>query len=185
MDKNNHFMNLLDAFVAIWLCLGLIKGYRNGFFVELASLISIMLGIYVAIRFSFITKSYLEKEVSCDPKTLQVAAFALTFIIVIIVVSCLAKAFTSIANFASLGFLNNFLGAFIGLLRTILVVSILLNLFQKINFESGFISKEMKKKSTLYPMVQEVSKNIYPAISEWFEVFQYEEFRLENDSGKK
>jgi len=132
-------MNLLDAFVAIWLCLGLIKGYRNGFFVELASLISIMLGIYVAIRFSFITKSYLEKEVSCDSKTLQVAAFALTFIIVIIVVSCLAKAFTSIANFASLGFLNNFLGAFIGLLRTILVVSILLNLFQKINFESGFI----------------------------------------------
>ena len=178
-------MNLLDAFVAIWLCLGLIKGFRNGFFVELASLISILLGIYLAIRFSFVTKSYLEKEVSWDAKTIQVVAFAITFIIVIIVVSSLARAFTSIANFASLGFMNNFFGAFLGLLRTILVVSVLLNLFQKINFENCFLSKEMKEKSTLYPMVQEVSKNIYPAISEWFEVFQSKEFQLENDLQKE
>lgn len=178
-------MELIDIILAVFLVLGIIKGFRNGFFVELASLISIMLGIYLAIRFSFITKSFLEKEVSWDAKTIQVAAFALTFLIVIIVVSCLAKAFTSIANFASLGFMNQFLGAFLGLLRTILVVSVLLNLFQKINFENRFVSKEMKEKSTLYPMVQEVSKNIYPAISEWFEVFQSEEFRLENDLDKK
>jgi hypothetical protein len=43
----------------------------------------------------------------------------------------------------------------------------------------------MKEKSTLYPLVQEVSKNIYPAISGWFEVFKSEEFRLENDLDKK
>ncbi len=178
-------MELIDIVLAVVLLFGVFKGFRNGFFVELASLISIMLGIYLAIRFSFITKSYLEKEVSWDAKTIQVAAFALTFVMVIIVVSCLAKAFTSMANFASLGFLNNFLGAFLGLLRTILVVSILLNLLQKVNFENCFLSKEMKEKSTLYPMVQEVSKNIYPAISEWFEVFQSKEFRLENDLDKK
>lgn len=178
-------MELIDIILAVFLVLGIIKGFRNGFFVELASLISIMLGIYLAIRFSFITKSFLEKEVTWDAKTIQVAAFALTFLIVIIVVSCLAKAFTTIANFASLGFINNFLGAFLGLLRTILVVSVLLNLLQKINFENRLVSKEMKEKSTLYLMVQEVSKNIYPAISGWFEVFQSEEFRLENDLDKK
>ena len=178
-------MELIDIVLAVVLIFAIIKGFRNGFFVELASLISIMLGIYLAIRFSFVTKSFLEKEVSWNAKTIQVAAFAITFIIVIIVVSYLAKAFTSIANFATLGFLNNFLGAFLGLLRTILVVSVLLNLIQKINFENSFLSKEMKDKSTLYPIVQEVSKNIYPAISEWFEVFQSKEFRLENDLQKE
>ncbi len=178
-------MELIDIVLAVVLIFGIIKGFRNGFFVELASLISIMLGIYLAIRFSYVTKSYLEKEVSWDATTIQVVAFAITFIIVIIVVSSLAKAFTSIANFASLGFMNNFLGAFLGLLRTILVVSVLLNLFQKINFENRFLSKEMKEKSTLYPIVQEVSKNIYPAISAWFEVFQSKEFRLENDLQKE
>ncbi len=178
-------MELIDIVLAVVLIFGIIKGFLNGFFVELASLISIMLGIYLAIRFSFVAKYYLEKEVSWDATTIQVAAFAITFIIVIIVVSSLARAFTSIANFASLGFMNNFLGAFLGLLRTILVVSVLLNLFQKINFENRFLSKEMKEKSTLYPIVQEVSKNIYPAISAWFEVFQSKEFQLENDLQKE
>lgn len=178
-------MELIDIILAVVLVVGIFKGFRNGFFLELASLISIMLGIYLAIRFSFITKSYLEKEVSWDAKTIQVTAFAITFILVIIVVSSLAKVFTLVANFASLGFLNNFLGAFLGLLRTILVVSILLNLLQKVNFENYFLSKETKEKSTLYSLVQEVSKNIYPAISEWFEVFQSDEFRLEHDQEKR
>jgi membrane protein required for colicin V production len=177
-------MELIDIVLSVVLILGVFKGYRNGFFVELASLISIMLGIYLAIRFSFITKSYLEKEVAWNPKAIEVAAFAITFLIVIIVVSSLAKAFTSMANFASLGFVNNLLGAFLGLLRTVLVVSILLNLLQKVNFENCFLSKETKEKSTLYPLVQEVSKNIYPSISDWFEVFQTNEFSLENDRKK-
>jgi membrane protein required for colicin V production len=138
-------MELIDIVLVVVLVVGVFKGFRNGFFLELASLISIMLGIYLAIRFSFITKSYLEKEVSWDAKSIQVAAFAITFILVIIVVSSLAKVFTSVANFASLGFLNNFLGAFLGLLRTILVVSILLNLLQKVNFENCFLSKKTKE----------------------------------------
>lgn len=177
-------MELIDIVLAVVLGVGVFKGFRHGFFLELASLISIMLGIYLAIRCSFITKSYLEKEVSWDAKTIQVVAFALTFIIVIIIVSSLAKVFTAMANFASLGFLNNFLGAFLGLLRTILVVSILLNLLQKVNFENCFLSKETKEKSTLYPIVQEVSKNIYPSIAAWFKVFQAEEFHLDNKREK-
>jgi membrane protein required for colicin V production len=178
-------MEMVDIVLSVILILGIIKGFRNGFFVELASLVSILLGIYVAIRFSFITKSYLEKEVSWNPKTIQVAAFAITFIAIIIAVSCLAKAFTSIANFASLGFLNNLLGALLGVLRTILVLSVVLNLFQKIHFENCFLSKENKRKSTIYPIVQEVSKNIYPSIEDWFEVFQNNNFKLENDAEKE
>jgi membrane protein required for colicin V production len=178
-------MEMIDIVLAVILILGIIKGFRNGFFVELASLVSILLGIYLAIRFSFITKSYLEKEVSWDPKTIQVAAFAITFIAVIVAVSLLAKAFTSIANFASLGFLNNLLGALLGVLRTILVLSIVLNLFQKIHFENCFLSKENKAKSSLYPVIQEVSKNIYPSIEAWFEVFQNNDFKLENDAEKE
>lgn len=178
-------MEMIDIVLSVILLLGIIKGYRNGFFVELASLVSILLGIYVAIRLSFITKSYLEKEVSWDPKTIQVVAFAITFIAVVFAVSCLAKAFTTMANFASLGFLNNVLGALLGVFRMILVLSIVLNLFQKIKFEKCFLSNENKEKSTLYPIIQEVSKNIYPSIEAWFEVFQTEEFQLENDAEKE
>jgi len=178
-------MELIDIILTVVLILGIIKGFRNGFFVELASLVSILLGIFVAIKFSYLTQSYLEQHGNWNPKTVQVAAFALTFVIVIIIVSMLAKIFTSIANFAFLGLLNSLLGALIGFLRTILVMSVLLNLFQKLNVIQNIIPVECKKKSVLYMPIREISKTIYPAISDWFEVFQTDEFTIKNPKQKR
>ncbi|WP_309642249.1 CvpA family protein [Flavobacterium sp.] len=174
-------MNILDFFIGIFLIIGLVKGFRNGFFVELASLVSILLGIFIAIRFSYLTKSYLEHHGTWNPQTIQVVAFAVTFILVVIGVSMLAKVFTSIANFAFLGFANSVLGGIVGLLRSVLVMSILLNLFQKLNADHGLLSKETKEKSTLYWPIQEISKTIYPSISGWFETFKSNEFEFENE----
>ena len=174
-------MHIPDVFIGIFLAVGLLKGFRNGFFVELASLVSILLGIFIAIKFSFLTKSWLEHHGSWNPKTIQVAAFALTFIFVLIGVSMLAKIFTAIANFAFLGFVNSALGGLFGLLRSILVLSILLNLLHKINFNHTFISAETQQKSIFYLPVQDISKMIYPSISDWFDAFKSNGFKFEND----
>ena len=183
-EFNSDSMTILDFFIGLFLIIGLVKGFRNGFFVELASLVSILIGILIAIKFSYLTKSYLEQHGSWNPKTIQVVAFALTFILVVVGVSILARVFTSIANFAFLGFANSIFGAVIGLLRAVLVMSILLNLFQKLNVNHALISKETKEKSMLFLPVQEVSKKIYPSISEWFEVFKSKEFKFENEKKK-
>jgi membrane protein required for colicin V production len=174
-------MTSIDILLMVVLLIGIVNGFRNGFFVELASLISVMLGIYVAIRFSFLTKSYLEKEVDWNPTVVQVVAFAITFLLVIVVVSSMAKIFTSVANFASLGFINNFFGALLGLIRTILVVSVLLNLMQKAQLETYFLSEQNKRNSKVYGFVQEVSKEVYPSIADWFAVFQKDDFKLADD----
>ncbi len=174
-------MNILDCFIGVFLILGLVKGFRSGFFVELASLISVLLGIFIAIKFSYLTKTWLEHHGAWNPKTVQVMAFAMTFILVIVGVSMLAKVFTTIANFAFLGLANSILGALLGLLRTILVLSILLNLFQKLNVDHAILSKETKEKSTLFIPIQAISKKIYPSISEWFDVFKSNGFEFENE----
>lgn len=171
-------MTSIDIILAAILFVGIFNGYRNGLIIELASLISIMLGIYAAIRFSFLTKSLLENEVNWNPTTIQVAAFALTFLIAIVIVSSMAKIFTTVANFASLGFVNNFFGAFLGLIRTILVVSVFLNLIEKSKLETCFVSEKTVQNSEVYSFVKDVSKEIYPAIADWFEVFQKNDFKF-------
>jgi len=173
-------MATLDIFLAVFLCYGLIKGIKNGFFVELASLVSMLLGIFIAIKFSYVMKAFLENHYpSSNPKVMQVAAFALTFILVIVAVSLLAKFFTSLANFAALGIFNKILGGLFGVLKTILMLSILLNLFQKINVGETFLSKENQEKSIFFNPVREISMVIYPSIEEWFAVFKDENFELE------
>jgi membrane protein required for colicin V production len=173
-------MNYLDIILSIFLIMGLINGVKNGFFVELASLVSILLGIFIAIKFSYLMKTYLEHHGSWNPKTVQVVAFALTFLLVIVAVSFLAKFLTGLANFASLGIFNKLLGGLFGTLRTVLMISIGLNLLQKINYDHTFLDEETMQQSQLYQPIQEVSKMIYPAIDDWFTAFKEKGFELEH-----
>lgn len=162
-------MSFLDIILGVLLCIGVFKGIRNGLFVELASLVSLILGIYVAIKFSFLAKIMLSGFVHWNPKTIQITAFIITFLVVVVAISLLAKFLTSIANFAQLGVINNLGGGFFRLLKTILIVSIFLNLFEKINFNNTFARKETLDKSIFYRPIQQTAGFIYPSIEKWYE----------------
>lgn len=162
-------MSLLDVFLGVILVLSMFKGIKNGFFVEFASLVSLILGIYVAIKFSYLARIILSGIVHWNPKTVQITAFIITFIIVVVSISVMAKLFTSIANFAQLGVINSIGGGFFRLLKTILIISIFLNLFEKINFNNTFAKKETLDKSLFYRPIQKTAGFIYPSIEKWYE----------------
>ncbi len=84
-------MSLFDIIFGVILCYSLYKGFKNGLFVEIASFISLLLGIYLAIKFSSLMKGIITPHVSWNPNTIQITAFILTFILVVIGVYLLAK----------------------------------------------------------------------------------------------
>jgi membrane protein required for colicin V production len=165
-------MSFLDIVLGVILAIGVFKGLRNGLFVELASLISLILGIYVAIKFSSFAKEILTGFVHWNPKTIQIFAFIITFLVVVILISVMAKFFTSVADFAQLGAINKLGGGFFRLLKTILILSIFLNLFEKINFNNTFAKKETLDKSLFYRPIQISAGFIYPSIEKWVEDFK-------------
>ena len=162
-------MSFLDIVLGVILVVGLFKGIKNGLFVELASLISLILGIYIAIKFSFLARVMLSEFVHWNPKTIQIVAFIITFLLVVIGISIMAKVLTSVADFAQLGVINKLGGGFFRLLKTILIVSIFLNLFEKINFNNTFAKKETLDKSIFYRPIQQTAGFIYPSIEKWYE----------------
>ena len=161
-------MVILDFILGALLLYGLVKGLRNGFFVELSSLISLLIGIYLAIKFSYIVKESIGNHISWNPKTIQIIAFMITIILVIFGISLLAKVFTSIANFAFLGWLNTLAGGVIGVLKTALLISIFLTLFQKINFNHLFAEKKTLDNSLFFNPIQKIASVLYPSIEGWF-----------------
>lgn len=161
-------MSFLDIVLGALLVYGFFKGLRNGLFIELASLISLLAGIYFAIKFSSLMKNILSGFVHWNPKTIQITAFIITFIIVVVGISLLAKMLTGIANFAFLGFINSLGGGFVHVLKTILIISIFLALFEKINFDNTFAKKETLDKSLFYRPIQKVAGYIYPSIEKWY-----------------
>lgn len=161
-------MSYLDIFLGGSLIYGFVRGFWNGFFIELASFVSLLLGIYVAIKFSYLTKSIVASYVSWNPKTIQIVAFILTFILVVIGISFLAKFLTKMANKASLGIVNKVMGSVFGLLKMILMLSVLLSLFQKINFDYTFAKKSTIDNSYFFNPIQKTAEIIYPSIEEWY-----------------
>jgi len=162
-------VNFIDIFLGIILLYGLFKGLKNGLFVELASLVSLLLGVYLSIEFSNLTADFIRETLSFDSDYLEIIAFLITFILVVVLVTLLAKVFTKIVDFANLGLINRLLGAVFGLVKIIFILSISMHFFQKINTNEVFLSKEKMDESILYNPVVETSELIFPVVSELFD----------------
>lgn len=162
-------MNILDIILLVFLLFGFIRGLWSGFFVSLASFISLLAGVFIAIKFSSFTAEILRNHLSQEGKYLEIIAFAITFIAVVIGIMLLAKVFTKIADFSGLGWINKILGGVFGLLKTILILSVFLHFFEKINQNHVLISEEALQESMLYEPVSEISEIIFPTLTGWFD----------------
>ncbi len=161
-------MGIIDIVLAALLVFGFYKGLKNGLFVELASLISFIVGIYIAIKFSYVVSGFLAKNVSWSSKTIQISAFIITLLIVVIIIHLLAKALTGFAGLAFLGWANSLAGGFFAAIKTALLVGIILSLFQKINVNHMLVSKETQENSLLFNPCVKTSELLLPVLTDWF-----------------
>lgn len=162
-------MSFLDIVLGGLLVFALIKGLKNGLFLELASLISLLAGIYFAIKFSSLMKDILSGFVQWNPNTIQVVAFVLTFALIVIGISLLGKFLTGLADFAYLGWINKLGGGFFRVLKTVLILGIVFAVFEKINYNNFIAKQETLDNSIFYNPVQKTARFMYPSIEKWYD----------------
>jgi membrane protein required for colicin V production len=157
-------MNIFDIIIAALLIFGFVRGIMKGLFVEVASLVALIAGVYGAIHFSYFIGDFLKESVSWSEEYISLAAFAGTFIVIIIVISFLGKILTKLANFASLGIINKILGGIFGTLKIGLILSVVFIFFGKMNDSIPFIEKNTLEESILYQPLKKVAPTILPSI---------------------
>ena len=162
-------MGFLDIIIGALLIYAAFKGIQNGLFVELASFFSLIVGIYLAFQFSSMAKTALAGVVKCNPYTIQVIAFILTFLVVIISVSLAGKFLTKLVSFAYLGWINKAGGGFFRMLKTVLIVSILFSVFEKINYNHFLAKKETLDRSIFFNPIQKTADFIFPSIQKLYQ----------------
>ncbi|MEF3078037.1 CvpA family protein [Winogradskyella poriferorum] len=155
-------MSIIDIVLAALLLFGFVRGLFKGLFVEVASLVALVLGVYGAIHFSYFAADLLESKVDWNEKTINIVAFAITFVIIVLAISLAGKALTKLADFAALGLLNKLLGGVFGALKIGLILSVLLIVFNKLNNTLPFMEKEDLEESVLYKPVKSLAPMIFP-----------------------
>jgi len=154
-------MNFLDIVLGLLLIWGLWKGLKNGLFVEVASIIALIAGIYGAIHFSYITGNYLSNQMEWNQRYISITAFIITFVLIVLIVHIAGKFLTKIANFAMLGLLNKVAGGVFGALKVAVILGALLIFFERLNDNLSLVSEDLKKESTLYSPVKEIGAFVF------------------------
>ena len=163
-------MNILDIILLILILAAAVSGFTKGFFVELASVVALVLGIWIGIALSGIVQGGLSKVLSWSPGGLKVMAFVIIFLIVVIVVHLIANIFERGIKAIALGIFSRFAGAIFGAIKAVFILSIMMLVITKIEYyTTTIIPDETKKESKLYGPIENIAPNILPFLKNYRE----------------
>ena len=160
-------MNYIDIFLGLLLIFSAIGGFKNGLITELASLAALILGIWGAIHFSDITTELLIKYFDLKSDNLNIISFGVTFIVIVILVHIVGNVVNNMFDSGVLGITNKLGGMVFGLVRSILFLSIVLMVFDKIDEDVEILPKDAKTKSRMYEPIRNIAPSIFPFIDIW------------------
>ncbi len=160
-------MNYIDIILGLIILISALVGLKNGLITELASLAALVLGIWGAIKFSDVTTGLLINYFDLQSDYLNIISFIITFIVIVILVQIVASAVNKLFDAGTLGFVNKLGGMVFGVLRSVLFLSIVLIVFDKIDDEVNILSGKSKSGSRLYEPIRNVAPSFFPFIELW------------------
>lgn len=160
-------MNYIDIILIILLILSGIGGFKNGLVAEVASLAALILGIWGAIEFSYITSDFLVENFQVKTEHLNIISFVVTFIVIVILVHIVGNTVNKLLETVMLGFVNKLAGLVFGVVKSALILSIILVVFDKIDDDVHILPKEAKQNSRMYEPIRSLAPSIFPFIENW------------------
>ncbi len=159
-------MNWIDAAIVIILIISVVTGFINGLVKEVASLAALILGIWGAIRFSAFTAGKLYDYFDMTGQYVGIIAFVITFGVIVIIIHFIGIVADKIVSAAALGFVNRILGMGFGLLKSILIMSVIFVLLNVIDAKRSFLPKDKIEGSYFYNPISDIAPALFPIIGE-------------------
>jgi membrane protein required for colicin V production len=157
-------VSYIDIIILLFLLYGAYRGFSRGLIVEVATLAGLVLGVYMAVRYSSYTENFLRDFLNFSSRYISYVALAVTFILVVILVYIVGKLLTKLVDIISLGLVNKLLGTALGVAKYFLIVCVLLLVTDALNEKFQFISEETRQKSLLFYPFLNFAQEMYNAI---------------------
>jgi membrane protein required for colicin V production len=168
-------MNPFDVFIIIVLGYSLVRGLFRGLVKEVSSIFGVLGGFYAAYSYYPAVAKILGGLV-INPSYLNILSFLIIFCSVLIIISILGVVIKYLLNVAFLGWIDRLCGVCFGLIKGILIVTVLFIIL------TTFLPKgaPIIKKSVLAPHVIWISEKMVNLVSEEMKrdfVSKLEEFK--------
>ena len=163
---NDMPISMLDIILVVPIAWFTYKGFSKGLIIELATLIALLLGVYIAGNFSYYTADLLRDNLDFHSKYMSIISFSLTFIAVVFLVMLFGKSLEKVVNMLMLSFINKLTGAMFGFLKISFVLSVLIFILNTFGIEERLIDKDAREKSFLYEPIKSIAPFVFPVVKE-------------------
>lgn len=117
---------LLDLVFITVLIIAIIRGYRRGLIVGLFSFVALIIGLAAAIKLSTVIAAYIGKTVKVSEQWLPLLAFAVVFLVVVLLVHLAARLIEKSVQLVMLGWLNRLGGIIFYIVLYVIIFSVVL-----------------------------------------------------------
>jgi membrane protein required for colicin V production len=141
-------LSAFDLFLLIPISYGAFKGYRRGLFMELISLVALLIGIIGGLKFLNGSLPVMREYVGNVFGLLPILTFILIFVLIILGVKLLGLLVKKAIDFTPLGAVDNVVGGVLGALKWCFGISLLLYVAGLAGLQ---VSEETARSSFVYP----------------------------------
>ena len=182
-NMNASDIGALDAIIGIALAWALFRGFQKGFIIKIASLFALVAGTFAGFHASEGLAHWLTDEVDWSETSVQLTAFILTFILVVIGVHFIAKIIEKLVDLTALGLLNKLAGMALGGGQMLLLLSVLTFVLDGVFGPRNWLPKQAEDDSALYSSVESAVEYIIPEMNRttpWEEIRE----RMQDEAGR-
>lgn len=159
-------MNFLDLLIAVPLGYLIFKGYKRGIIFELASLVGIVCGCIVAVRMAH----WFSELLCLEGNSAFLIAFFILFVGVVILALFLGKLIERFVKLIHVGFINNFAGALLGMLKGVCIIGVLLYYIAVVDLKEKVLTQDIKQTSMLYRPVEKAGAQLVGKMDEYIAI---------------
>ncbi len=155
-------MRILDIVLLLCFVPEIILGLVKGFVKQAISLASIVMGVWLASRFSASTATWLSSYLAIDIRLLRILTFAVVVILTILLLYWTGELLTKVIKLATLGWLNRLLGAIFAAVKTLLILGILIMVFEGLNSRFDFVPASSLDSSPVWCTIRDSAGKVFP-----------------------
>jgi len=159
-------MSTLDIIILVALIPFLIQGVKKGFVSQLAALLSVVIGIWLAFRISTPVCEYLRPYIHVSDSILHAIGFVLILVVVILVLNLIGSAIQKLLKVAMLGWLDKLLGIALALVKGLILLGVIVLLFESLNSSLEIVTEEQLSSSILYGPLRDTVHEVFPYFKE-------------------
>jgi len=155
-------MGILDIVLLICFIPAIVDGISKGFVRQVISMASIVIGAWLAFKFSSVLCEWLCKYITLDAKVLNIISFGIIVILTILLLNLLGTLLTKVIKIATLGWLNRILGVIFALAKTALILGLIIMVFNGINDKFSIVKPEKFADARIYSALRTFATNVFP-----------------------